>query len=68
MSRPPYDAEMLSWIAVRDQFRCHICGQAFRPLDPWHVDHVIPYAIEGRHRLSNMRLAHASCNLAKAAS
>lgn len=50
---------------------CHICNQ---PIDlslprthslGLHLDHVIPLARGGEHSLSNVKPAHARCNLSK---
>ncbi len=51
----------------RNGGRCHICG---RPVDPaqFHLDHVIPLSRGGAHSPGNLRVAHPTCNLRKAAS
>jgi 5-methylcytosine-specific restriction endonuclease McrA len=64
-SRPKYDYETLLFIARRDEFTCHVCGQGTDDSDPWVIDHKIPYARDRRHLLNNLHLAHASCNTAK---
>lgn len=67
MSRPRYDAELLAWIAARDQHRCHVCGAGFVRRDPWEIDHAVPFKDDARHLLNNLRLAHRSCNRSKGA-
>ena len=55
-------------IAARDKFTCHVCEMGYNSQDPWEIDHVIPLARGGSNLLSNLRLAHKSCNRDKAAS
>ena len=45
---------------------CEICGDTL-PDDcsEIHVDHIIPVSKGGDHRLSNLRLAHGACNIAR---
>lgn len=45
---------------------CGICGE---PCDEnwWHVDHVRPLGLGGKHHLDNLRPAHPYCNLVKGA-
>jgi 5-methylcytosine-specific restriction endonuclease McrA len=38
-----------------------------RPGDALHVDHYLPLALGGSNAASNLRLMHATCNLAKGA-
>lgn len=54
-------------IAQRDGWRCHVDGDPYRPDDPWEIDHDIPLANGGTNHISNLRLAHRSCNREKAA-
>jgi 5-methylcytosine-specific restriction endonuclease McrA len=44
----------------------HIVGQPGWELYP-HVDHVIPLALGGHDILSNVKITHAKCNMAKGA-
>ena len=62
---------VILWIAMRDGWRCHICGLGHLADDPWEIDHDIPIAktdssLSGRHPFKNLRLAHQSCNREKA--
>jgi len=53
-------------IAERDGWTCHICGQGYLAHEAWEVDHDQPLAKGGTNHLSNLRLAHKSCNREKA--
>jgi 5-methylcytosine-specific restriction endonuclease McrA len=44
----------------------HVVGQPGWELYP-HVDHVIPLALGGHDTLSNVKITHAKCNMAKGA-
>lgn len=45
---------------------CGICGGGERgDEDPWTVDHIVPRALGGSHRLGNLQRAHRSCNSRK---
>lgn len=63
----------VAYVAERDRFRCHLCGgkvsMARRHPDPLapSIDHVVPVSVAGAeaNALSNLRLAHLRCNLAK---
>jgi hypothetical protein len=59
----PYDADYRKRAAfVRaNTYLCWICGQGFRPHDPWQADHVVA----GNPR-SELRGAHRSCNIGRA--
>lgn len=53
-------------ITDRDGWDCWLCG---RPVNPYSVlrhrasaDHVLPRSMGGGNELSNLRLAHQSCN------
>lgn len=50
----------------RDEGRCQICLTAIDSGD-FHIDHVWPKSAGGPNELSNLRLAHPDCNLAKGA-
>lgn len=54
-------------IAERDSWTCHVCGQGYLTHETWEVDHDQPLAKGGTNHLSNLRLAHKSCNREKAA-
>lgn len=60
-----------TWAAVREALitrdgpNCQLCGEAFVPPAKGTFDHIIPRSLGGRHVLSNLRLAHAKCNMAR---
>lgn len=62
---------LLTSIAERDHWRCHLCGKRVNPTTPWphsfsaSLDHVIPLTKGGEHSPANVRLAHLGCNSAK---
>lgn len=60
----PLDVRLL--IARRDRWQCW-CGQGYQPGDPWVIDHWIALANGGTNHVSNLRLAHRSCNTDKGA-
>lgn len=51
-------------IAHRDGYRCHWCGGAYNPMDPWEIDHDIAEGggRGGTHHEKNLKLCHRSCN------
>lgn len=55
-----------AYVLARDGMRCHLCGGRVRPGDV-HLDHVVPLSLGGAHDVSNLRVAHARCNLSKRA-
>lgn len=65
-------AKVIDYICVRDKWTCHICGllvhkgkfDNFNPKSKT-LDHVIPVSLGGLHDVSNLRLAHFSCNSSK---
>jgi 5-methylcytosine-specific restriction endonuclease McrA len=52
-------------IAQRDGWRCHWCDVGYLPHDRWEVDHVVPLASGGTNHVTNLALAHSSCNATK---
>lgn len=55
-------------VIARDNGICWLCGdpvdltlEAPHP-DSATMDHVIPHTLGGKHRASNLRLAHSRCN------
>jgi 5-methylcytosine-specific restriction endonuclease McrA len=46
----------------RDGDRCWLCHDKFTAQRPATIDHAIPKGRGGTNHLSNLRLAHASCN------
>lgn len=62
---------LLTEIAKRDRWRCHICGTRVGQKIAWphprsaSLDHVVPLSKGGAHDPANVRLAHLSCNSSK---
>ena len=52
-------------VAVRDGWRCHICGLGHLPDNPWELEHNLAIAKGGKNSFGNLRLAHRSCNREK---
>jgi len=46
--------------------RCYLCCGLI-PLGERHVDHIVPLSKGGKHKASNLGIAHSSCNLSKGA-
>jgi 5-methylcytosine-specific restriction endonuclease McrA len=65
VTRVPIDTEWFLKIGTRDRWTCHWCGTGQGTGDPWEVDHYIPLSRGGTNHVSNLRLAHRSCNRAK---
>ena len=42
--------------------RCHICGGEIDRERRWAADHILAYALGGKHEVSNYLPAHGSCN------
>ena len=53
-------------VAERDGWRCHICGDTVARRD-MSLDHLVPIARGGTHEMTNVRLAHLSCNVKRGA-
>jgi 5-methylcytosine-specific restriction endonuclease McrA len=51
-------------IIARDKATCYLCDSVTR-LEMIHLDHVIPLSRGGDHSRANVRVACATCNLAK---
>lgn len=60
------DPEMVYRSEVWDR-DCGVCYLCNLPADPtgWHLDHVIPLAAGGLHKMSNVAVTHPTCNLRK---
>jgi 5-methylcytosine-specific restriction endonuclease McrA len=56
------------WLRVqvieRDGYVCGLCGDDVDP-DDVHIDHIMPWSRGGKHELSNLQVAHSTCNLRK---
>lgn len=65
------EAVLLSDIAERDCWQCHICGMPVDQKILWpdpkspSLDHVLALSKGGIHDPSNVRLAHLGCNSSK---
>lgn len=55
-------------LKVLRQRKCGICGEFFKRGDEKHIDHIIPLARGGTNDVSNLRMAHAHCNMTRGAS
>lgn len=53
-------------LARKQNSRCARCGLMIQPGEPTHLDHFVPLAKGGTNAITNLRLTHATCNLAKA--
>ena len=59
---------ILAALALRDGAFCYIDGQPEDKDDPFEIEHVVPRQAGGSgdlNDLSNLRLAHRSCNRTK---
>ena len=52
-------------LLIRDGSQCYICGYGPDHEDPLQIEHCRPTALGGTDELTNLRLAHASCNQSK---
>lgn len=57
--------EMIEAISLRDGYFCFICKEPFGKREKPTIDHWIPLSRGGTWVLSNLRLAHKSCNIWK---
>jgi hypothetical protein len=57
--------EAIDLIRERDGANCFICGGPFGKKEKVTIDHWIPLSKGGTWKLSNLRIAHKSCNLWK---
>lgn len=57
--------EVIWMLVMRDGARCYLCGQGRSSEDPFEVEHRKPRAAGGTDDLSNLELAHRSCNRIK---
>lgn len=56
---------IIAALALRDGPYCYIDGQPEDPDDPFEIEHVVPRSAGGSDDLTNLRLAHRSCNRTK---
>lgn len=54
-------------VVVGEGLDCSICGIAFTPNDEITLDHIMPLALDGKHRKNNWQPAHYLCNQSKGA-
>ena len=65
--RAVFDEVVEAWIVYeRDRGICGICKEPVHE-NAFHIDHIIPLALGGRHSYANVQLAHPLCNVAKGA-
>jgi 5-methylcytosine-specific restriction endonuclease McrA len=62
-----YERVDLKALLLEHGMICHICSREIASTSDLHFDHVIPLAKGGPHAASNIRPAHAKCNLSKGA-
>jgi 5-methylcytosine-specific restriction endonuclease McrA len=55
-------------LLLRDGDACYLCHQTADPDDPLEIEHVKPRYAGGSDDLSNLALAHRSCNRTKGTS
>lgn len=55
-------------LLLRDGAVCYLCHQGEDADDPFEIEHVKPRAANGSDDLSNLALAHRSCNRTKGTS
>jgi 5-methylcytosine-specific restriction endonuclease McrA len=60
----PFERIDPSEVFNRDGGRCGICGEQVDPTE-FEVDHIVPISRGGTHELSNVQLAHRTCNRKK---
>lgn len=65
--RPNIGAGTRRAVIKRDGLVCGICGGDVAP-DDIHIDHVHPLSRGGGSGVTNLRVTHSRCNLAKGAS
>jgi 5-methylcytosine-specific restriction endonuclease McrA len=65
-AKPPFNHVGLPEIAMRDQWRCHICGGKVTRRT-WSLDHLVPASKGGPHTAENVALAHGRCNSSRQA-
>jgi RNA-directed DNA polymerase len=53
---------IIAAIALRDGGNCYLCHQPEDADDPFEIEHVKPVRFGGTDHVSNLRLAHRSCN------
>ena len=57
-----YRQVIVSFLIARDGLVCGFCGETLED-SKIHIDHIIPVALGGLNVMSNLRLAHPTCNL-----
>lgn len=60
-----YRQVIVSFLIARDGLVCGFCGETLED-SKIHIDHIIPVALGGLNVMSNLRLAHPTCNLKEA--
>lgn len=55
-------ARIRAAVAQRDGHNCWLCGLPFAAKEKPTLDHIKPVSMGGSNRVSNLKLAHYSCN------
>jgi hypothetical protein len=63
--REPVATWMRDAVVLRDLGVCQLCLRRVERDDAIHVDHRLPVSLGGQTALSNLQLAHATCNMRK---
>jgi 5-methylcytosine-specific restriction endonuclease McrA len=82
-TKSPFDGDWMDWtrrqgshpdtppnvayLFKRQKGRCPFCGLCFREGDQLEVDHILPMALGGNDRYSNLQLLHGHCHDQKTA-
>ena len=64
--RPSISPRLRGEVIARDGYNCGICGLDVPP-DDVHLDHIKPFSRGGPTNLTNLRVTHSRCNIAKGA-
>lgn len=66
LTRGASDAELITReeIFLRDKGRCQYCNKKVQSSD-WHLDHVYPVSLGGKHTRDNVCVSCPMCNLSK---
>jgi 5-methylcytosine-specific restriction endonuclease McrA len=59
--------KLVGYIAQRQGWKCPACGDDIPSLNEraHHVDHIVPWSLEGGNEISNIQVLHVTCNLSK---
>ena len=66
MSRASIPKQFLKTILQNQNYKCKMCTNNINLLDRlYEVDHIIPYAIEQKHRIENLQILCLDCHRRK---